>query len=285
VTCVLVLGVTGMLGRMVGRVLAEDPALDLVGTARESTDPGFPVERFDALADDPRALIEAVEPDWIVNAIGLTKPRIDSDAAALEVNGRFPYALAQAAERAGARVVQIATDGVFSGRRGGYREDEPHDALDVYGKSKSLGETPAPNALHLRCSIVGPGGSGSLMHWLLSQPAGARVPGYTDHVWNGVTTFAFGRLCAAIVRDGLELPSPLHVVPADKVTKAELLQLIARACGREDLEIEPGPSGQPVDRSLATLHPEANAALWRAAGYDRPPPIAALVDELGRRMI
>jgi dTDP-4-dehydrorhamnose reductase len=268
-------------------VLAGEPDLELVGTAREPADAGFPVERFDVLSDDPRALVDAVEPNWIVNAIGLTKPRIAAggEAAALEVNGRFPYALARVAEEAGARVIQIATDGVFSGARGGYREDEPHDALDFYGKSKSLGEAPAANVTHLRCSIVGPepAGGASLVAWLLAHPRGAQVPGFTDHVWNGVTTPVFGDLCAGIVREELDLPSPLHVVPADTVTKAELLQAIATAFGRHDIEIDARPSGTPVDRSLATRHPDANARLWSAAGYTQAPAVEGMVLDLGRR--
>jgi dTDP-4-dehydrorhamnose reductase len=283
VTCVLLLGSTGMLGTMVARVLAAERGMEVVGTAREAVEADFPVERFDALRDDLGLLLKAIEPDWIVNAIGLLKPRIRSEEEAFAVNARFPARLATAAEEAGARVIQIATDGVFSGATGGYAEDAAHDADDVYGRSKSLGET--IGITHLRCSIVGPDGTGSLMAWLLSQPPGAHVSGYTDQVWNGVTTLAFGRICAGIVHAGHEPPSPLHLVPADTVTKAELLQLIAAACGRDDLEIEPGPSGQPVDRTLATLHPDANAALWRAAGYEAPPTIATLVEELGRPMI
>ena len=277
-TRVLLLGVGGMLGGAVARVLEAEPGVDPVAADRE---------RFDARVGDPHALLEEVGPDWIVNAIGVTKPHIDaasadSVAAALDVNARFPFALAEAARLSGAQVIQIATDGVFSGESGRYREDAPHDALDVYGKSKSLGEVPAANVLNLRCSIIG---AGSLVGWLLTHPVGARVPGYSDHVWNGVTTWHFGRLCAGIVSERPDLPSPLHVVPADTVTKAELLELIARAFGRDDLTIEPQASPAAVDRSLATLHPEANAALWRAAGYETPPTIATMVDELSRQMI
>ncbi len=74
----------------------------------------------------------------------------------------------------------------------------------------------------------------------------------------------------------------VHVVPADVVTKAELLALLARAHGRDDLEIVPGPSPAPADRSLTTRDPERNAALWRAAGYDEPPTVEAMVTELAR---
>jgi dTDP-4-dehydrorhamnose reductase len=288
-TRVLLLGVTGMLGEMVARVLATTPDLEVIGTARTGDAVGspFPVRAFDARRDDPTDLVEQAAPDWIVNAIGIIKPRIDeADAAsvaeAVDVNALFPYALAEAAERRGARVIQIATDCVYSGRDGGYLEDAPHDALDVYGKSKSLGEVPAPNVYHLRCSIIGPerASGRSLLAWVLGHPDGATAPGFTDHRWNGVTTWQFGRLSAAIVRSDLDLPPLLHVVPGDTVTKAELVAEIAGAFGREDLRVDPGQSASAVDRSLATLHPDANERLWRAAGYDSPPPVAEMVREL-----
>jgi dTDP-4-dehydrorhamnose reductase len=38
------------------------------------------------------------------------------------------------------KIFQIATDCVFSGSKGNYNEKNLHDAFDVYGKSKSLGE-------------------------------------------------------------------------------------------------------------------------------------------------
>src|SRR5207244_6584362 len=107
---------------------------------------------------------------------------------AVAVNSLFPYALSDVAEAAGARVLQIATDCVFSGREGSYREDSPHDPLDVYGKTKSLGEVQAPHFLNLRCSIVGPEirGFRSLLCWFLAQPRNARLRGFVNHWWNGV---------------------------------------------------------------------------------------------------
>jgi dTDP-4-dehydrorhamnose reductase len=280
VTRVLVLGVTGMLGEMVHRVLAAEPDLDVVGTARD---------RFEAGRDDPGQLIDAVRPEWIVNAIGVIKPRIDegspeSVAAAVDVNSRFPYALAGAAEQYDARVIQIATDCVYSGRVGRYREDAQHDALDVYGKTKSLGEVMMPSVTHLRCSIIGPErppGS-SLLAWVLGHPQGATAPGFTDHIWNGVTTWHFGKLCAAMIRQDLDLPQLMHVVPGDTLTKAELLAAIADAFGRDDLVVEPGQSASAVDRSLDTLHADANRRLWHAAGYDAPPAVEQMVHELAR---
>lgn len=283
-TRVLVLGGGGMLGSMVAAELGRTDDLDVVVSGRDGEHP------FDARRDDPDELLDAVKPAWIVNAIGIVKPRIDAASPAsieqaVDVNARFPQRLAQAAAARDARVVHAATDCVFSGRDGGYDEGAPHDADDVYGQSKSLGEAPDAHVVNLRCSIIGPEQvtpPRSLLGWLLSQPQGARLNGYTDHLWNGITTFHFARVCAGVVRGETTPGGTVHVVPRDVVTKADLLVMLAKAYGRDDLEIVPGPSPAPIDRSLATLEAERNEALWRAAGYDRPPTIESMVTEMAQ---
>ena len=243
--------------------------------------------RFEAGRDDPGALLKASGCGWVVNAIGVINPLIDaSDPVSVEramaVNARFPHALADAAASAGVRVLHLTTDGVFSGRRGTYTEADPHDATDVYARSKSAGEVDAPHVLNLRCSIVGPEPppGRSLLNWLLAQPAGARLSGYDNHRWNGVTTLHLARVCDGIVRARAELPSTLHLVPGDAVSKADLLGMLAVAFRRDDLVIERGAAPVAVDRTLGTLHCETNALIWRAAGYPEPPPVATMVQEL-----
>jgi dTDP-4-dehydrorhamnose reductase len=148
---VVVLGGTGMLGAMVTDVFARESDLDVMTSVRAEGLGAFAhlpvgVRRLDAWAatvDDCRAAIGGA--GWVVNCIGITKPLIAEDDAfkverAIRVNAQFPHALATAAAAEGARVIQIATDCVFSGAHGNYREDSTHDALDVYGKTKSLGD-------------------------------------------------------------------------------------------------------------------------------------------------
>ena len=292
-TNVLVLGAGGMLGTMVSEVLGEEPGLEVTTAARGLSGRatgGSPDVSFDAL-DDPLAdLLDSHSFDWIVNAIGVTKPRIDvNDPASIEnaiaINGLFPHRLAAASATRGQRVIQIETDGVFSGIRGPYYESSPHDPVDIYGKTKSLGEATAGNVVHLRCSIVGVEAmpSISLLGWALSAPRGARLPGYTNHRWNGVTTLHFAKLCAAVIA-GAEVPSAQHVVPADSVTKAQLLVLALASFGRNDITITTEAAPKPIDRTLATVHRETNDRLWKLAGYDRPPTIREMVSELAARV-
>jgi dTDP-4-dehydrorhamnose reductase len=296
-TSVVVLGASGMLGSMVVDVLAGDGRLQVAGTVRtprlaaecRELLPEVVWREVDAAADG-RSLAAALDgADWVINAIGLTKPYVhDDDPAeverAIRVNAAFPFALAKAADATGAQVVQIATDCVYSGSAGRYVESAPHDPLDVYGKTKSLGEAGLPGMHLLRCSIVGPEPAAPtfLLEWLRRQPPGASVNGYVDHLWNGVTTYAFARLCLGLATGGASAPHLQHVVPDRDVTKADLLVMIAKAYGRDDITVVPAQAPHPVDRTLRTEQAEANTMLWAAAGYATPPSVAEMIAEMAK---
>ncbi len=275
---VLVAGSGGMLGRALLDVLGADDELDVLTASRAGG--------FDAIRDAPEDLLAESGCDWAINAIGVLASRIDpAEPASVEgayaVNSAFPQRLAEAARAAGCGLIHVSTDGVFAPDGGPADERTPPDAPDAYGLSKRLGEPPAP-AITLRCSIIGTedAPARSLLGWALSQPRGAVIEGHTDRAWNGVTTLALARLCAAAIRDPAGPPTPLHVVPADVVSKADLLALCLREFGREDVRVEPIESGSPRTRTLATCHEAEHGRLWRDAGYDRVPAIGELVGEL-----
>jgi dTDP-4-dehydrorhamnose reductase len=292
---VTVVGGSGMLGAMLVDVLSREPDIELAATVRSEAHrawgrdlyPQVSWRLFDAatsVADLDRFAADVLaHTDWLINAIGITKPLIHDDnpaevARAVRVNALFPLWLAQTATP----VLQIATDCVFSGARGGYVESDPHDAIDAYGKTKSLGEAQGPHIRHLRCSIIGPEPHEPkfLLEWLLRQGRGATVPGYTNHDWNGVTTLHFARICLGVVRSQAALPHVSHVIPSGSLTKCELLQAAARRFGRDDLRIEPRQAGSVVDRTLATDVVDRNRGLWAAAGYESPPTLEQMLDEL-----
>jgi len=283
---VLILGAHGMLGGLVTRVLAGRPELHVSATARSSDNAG-PEHRFDAQRDPLGPLLDGDDYDWIVNAIGVLNARIDNNDAgsiedAITINALFPHRLAKEAAARGQKVIEIATDGVYSGANGPYDESAEHDPRDVYGKTKSLGEVSAGNVWRLRCSIIGPELStpSSLLGSTLAAAPGAELTGYDGHLWNGITTLHFARLCAAVIA-GVEAPRLQHIVPGDSLSKATLLELILQAFDRTDVTVRhvPGP-GAPVDRTLRTSDPAANERLWSAAGYERPPTIATMLAEL-----
>lgn len=290
-TNVLVLGTTGMLGSVVYDWLRSDKLLSVTGTARdpEQARKLLPEAKGSAKLDVERGDTPDLKGvDWVVNCVGVIKPFIRDDnrdevARAIQVNAQFPLRLALAAEASGTRVIQIATDCVYSGRDGSYDERAAHDATDVYGKSKSLGEVRSPNMMHLRCSIIGPEVKGfvSLLSWFLKQERDATLNGYRNHLWNGVTTLHFAKLAGGIIKESRTLTHAQHVLPTGDITKADLLRSFAREYNRADVTIKDVDAPTVIDRRLRTSDPEANATRWRAAGYAEPPTVEAMVRELG----
>ncbi len=280
---VLILGATGMLGRACDLVFSDSGNFETFSSARTST----PEKRkFDAASDSVAELIQEVAPDWIINCIGVIKPHIKEDSPpsvsnAIQVNSLFPHAIAAAINGSNTRVIQIATDCVYTGKEGGYREDAPHDPTDVYGKTKSLGEVNSNQFLHIRASIIGPeyGRSTSLQEWFLGQPQGATVNGFTDHLWNGLTTHHFALLSKAVVEANLHESGKHHILPGDILTKAKLLEAFADVYDRSDIKIKMMASSNKVDRTLNTDNLEFSNTLWKLAGYENPPTIQQMISE------
>ncbi len=290
---ILILGGSGMLGSMVTSVFSETK-YDVTSTVRseelieksKKILPGvkwiyFNIREFILNADKYSYFSNY---DWIINCIGITKPYCKDDNPdqienATLINSLFPNQLAK--KFPSVKILQIATDCVFSGKEGNYTENSKHDPYDVYGKTKSLGESKYPNMYNLRCSIIGPefDRQAFLIEWLLSQPKGGEVNGFTNHDWNGVSTLHFGKLCLGIIKNDFIPKNIQHVIPGDIVNKFELLTILAKYYGRTDIKIKPFTASEKIDRTLATIDAEFNAQLWQKAGYSEPPTIDRMLKE------
>jgi dTDP-4-dehydrorhamnose reductase len=295
---VIVFGASGMLGSMVVDVLSRDSALAVTGTVRgqsliEKVRERLPAVDwclFDACITNSRSALEAIDGhEWVVNAIGITKPLIHNDNAfeverAIWINSMLPHLIGARAAAVGACVLQIATDCVYSGAKGPYLEMDPHDALDVYGKTKSLGESIQTNVYHLRCSIIGPEPKEYkfLLEWFRRQPHEAQVNGYVNHLWNGVTTLHFARICQGIIKSSITFPHLQHIVPTGVLTKAQMLREFAIAYNRKDIQIMDVEAKDVIDRTLSTNYRKVNRLLWEAAGYDQPPTVSDMITELSQ---
>lgn len=268
----LVLGVSGMLGNAMFRVLADEAGHAVYGSARSESAKhhfspalanniltGIDVENMDVLVH----LFERVKPHVVINCVGLVKQllQVNDPLYAIPMNALLPHRLARLAQLVGARLVHISTDCVFTGRRGGYVESDEPDATDLYGRSKLLGEVDYPNAITLRTSIVGHEltGSRSLLGWFLSQDTA--VKGYTRSIFSGLPTCELARVVRDFVLPNPQLHGVFHVA-AEPISKYKLLTLVNETYGK-GLLIEPDDQLK-IDRSL-------NASRFReATGYVAP---------------
>jgi len=158
-----------MLGSAVGKHFLNKEEYDITLTYR-SREVSYGTNKvwFDA---EKASVLDIPRVDYIINCIGVIKPFIDDDRAkSIYLNSLFPRELATHCKRYGIKLIHITTDCVFSGRKGNYREDDEHDCLDFYGKSKSLGE-PHKDCMVIRTSIIGEEihKNASLISWVKSM--------------------------------------------------------------------------------------------------------------------
>ena len=259
---ILILGASGMLGHKIAEELAD---LDIISAGRSD------YEAFDSLES-----YGLTQDDWVINCIGAIPQKNSDPETFIKLNGLFPKFLA---ENTNASVIQIATDCVYDGGKGSYIESDPKTGADVYGLIKNLGEIQRERFLNLRASIIGPEltSKKSLFEWVRTQPHGATIQGFTNHYWNGVTTEAFAKVVRGLIETNIKLGGTFHLVPADRVSKYELVKMIA--ADRTDLIIEP-KIVHHVDRTLGTEFPNLNSLFWRQAGYKSPPTIQQMLSTM-----
>jgi dTDP-4-dehydrorhamnose reductase len=280
-TKILVLGATGMLGhklmqRFSGRfevtgtvraaasAYARHPVLGgltLVGDI--SAEDGAGVER----------LLGRFQPDVVVNCIGVVKqlPQGKDPLPSIAVNALFPHRLAGWCRTAGSRLIHISTDCVFSGRQGRYREDDPADAADLYGRTKLLGEVEDEHCVTIRTSLIGRELETfhGLIEWFLRHER-QTVSGYTRAIFSGFTTNAFAEIVERVITDHPRLAGVWHVA-SEPISKFDLLSLVKKVYG---LEIEIKPDDRIVcDRSL-------DASRFRQATGLTPPAWPEMIERM-----
>lgn len=269
---ILVLGVTGMLGNAMFRVLSAAVEHEVYGTARSDSARrhfddtaavriigGVDVENHDSLVQ----AFALTRPQVVVNCIGLVKQlaSVTDPLRAIPINSLLPHRLASLCQLTGARLIHFGTDCVFSGAKGNYLETDFPDANDLYGRTKLLGEVDYPHAITLRTSIIGHELSGkrSLIGWFLAQEG--IVHGFSRTIFSGLPTVEISHVVRDVILPRRDLRGVYHVA-ASSISKYDLLHLVAEVYGKK---LELVPDEQPViDRSL-------NADRFHAAtGYVAP---------------
>ena len=134
----LVTGAQGMLGRDLVHELAVGGHLV---TATDVASPATCLDITNPLA--VRACLLKEKPRWVVNCAAFAKVDAceEQEDLATRINGDAPGYLAAVCADLGIRLAHISTDYVFDGTKSGpYREDDPTNPINAYGRSKLKGE-------------------------------------------------------------------------------------------------------------------------------------------------
>jgi dTDP-4-dehydrorhamnose reductase len=222
---IFVLGSNGMLGRYVSTYLKENME-DYKISVLTRNEVDITKITYDELRR--KFLFWGLsKDDIIVNCAGMIKQRNDSpDVDFIMVNSLFPHYLAQIGKTFEAKIILISTDCVYNGKSGSYDENSKHDADDLYGKSKSLGES--IESCVIRTSIIGEelNNKRSLLEWVKSNK-GKSIFGFTNHTWNGVTCLQLSEIIKQIIENDIYWSGVRHIFSPRTLNKYELVKLIS----------------------------------------------------------
>ncbi len=126
---VLILGAKGMLGHDLMKVFS-----GAIGWDRPELD----------ITNQQEVLkkIKGLKPDLVINCAAYT----DVDGAetnpglAFKTNAYAVGYIAEACKQAGAEIVHLSTDYVFDGKKQSYSESDAKNPINIYGRSKAMGE-------------------------------------------------------------------------------------------------------------------------------------------------
>lgn len=242
---IILIGAGGMLGYVTYQYLSSQKhcVIGITKTAKFSDMICLDVTN----QEETEAFLNKTPCDAIVNCAALlVKASEENKSAAVKLNAWFPHWLAEYCARHDIYLIQVSTDGVFSGERGSYDEDAPSDADSFYGKSKFLGEV-SGGALTVRSGFwgpdVNPNGFG-LFNWFMRQTG--PVFGYSKAVFNGVSSLEF----AQFVNQAIQKPQTgiFHLRAAEPITKYDFLLLQKEMFDRQ---VSICPNGSVyIDRTL-----------------------------------
>ena len=223
-----------MIGHKIAQLLEQEN--NLFGTTRKTIGPkklGLKTSNLIKKDFDKNQSLEFLDnlnPDIIINCVGITTRRINNDNISnLEfINSRLPHYLNEWTEKNHKRLIHFSTDCVYSGKSGMYSESDKPDAIDLYGKSKAIGEINNTKALTIRTSLIGREvyNHTELFEWLFKNKSG-KVNGYENVYYSGLTTIRMSKIIEKINNYYPDLHGVFNI-SSKPITKYSLLNLINR---------------------------------------------------------
>ncbi len=244
----LVFGASGMAGHTISLYLTEQGhdvtgfdlnkvsyCTSIIGNARD-------IESIKAIIKDGKY-------DSVINCIGILNQFAENNKElATFLNSYFPHFLTSVTSGTDTQVIHMSTDCVFSGKRGGYKEDDLRDGETFYDRSKALGELEDNKNITMRNSIVGPDinkdGIG-LLNWFMKQSG--TINGYTKVMWTGLTTLQLAKAMESAAK--VKAFGLYNMVNNESISKFNLLKLFNHYLRNDELSIIPCDT-LTVDKSL-----------------------------------
>lgn len=231
----LVIGSGGMLGHMVTLYLRSvGYSVADVSKTRKINDATI---LMDVMDESSVSRLLSRDFDAVINCAAMLVGSSETNRdAAVRINSWFPHLLETLLYDTKTRIIQVSSDGIFSGNNAPYAEYALCDSSTFYGKTKWLGELQNKKDLTVRGSFVGPdlskNGTG-LFNWFVQQQG--HVTGYNSVCFNAVTTLEFAKFVDFALQN--DVSGIYHLGACETISKANFLHRISKTFALNNITI------------------------------------------------
>ena len=253
---ILIIGSKGMAGHLLYYYFKERKGFHVADISRSAD---FFASAYQLDVTDLASLLNVLKqekPGIVINCTGILNTAANTHPdKAIFINSYLTHWLAKTGDELGYRLIHLSTDCVFNGRRGNYTETDLPDGLDMYSRTKALGEVYYDSHLNLRTSIIGPelktDGIG-LFNWFMHQEK--NIQGYVNAIWTGVTTLELAKSIEKAINNNVT--GLYQLVNGTKISKYELLVLFKKVFNKDTIVIEKFTKSALSDKSLISSRNE-----------------------------
>ena len=226
---ILVIG-AGFLGQQIITDVA-DSTKNVLGTVFSSKING---EKIDIRKmDSVTRCVDKFNPDLIINcAANVNLDFLENNPdLAFSINSEGVKNVALVAKKKCIKLVHISTDGVFDGAKGMYSENDSPNPINVYGKSKLLGEKLIQENLEdhiiIRTNFYGINQKNTgLLNWIIQRLSdGERIIGFDNIIFNPLHVSDLSKLILEIAQS--DYRGVLHLASNDVLSKFEFAVKVA----------------------------------------------------------
>ena len=229
---VLIIGADGMIGHKIAQTLHEN-GFEIFLNSRSRSDilkklyPSCKIFKFDFLKQKIHNLLDQINPDYIINTVGITIRRGSENLdKAIILNSELTKKIDVWCNLNNKRQIHFSSDCIFSGEKGNYDDYDISDAADNYGKTKANGEVNSNFTLTIRSSMIGREifNKTELLEWVISNK-NLKIKGFDKVIYSGVTTLWMSKILVKILREFNKLKG-IYNISSEPISKHDLLKKI-----------------------------------------------------------
>ena len=248
----LVIG-AGFLGSAIINVTKES-TLEVIGTNYNSTENQLDIRNKNAI----EKIIQKINPNYIINcAVVNNIDEIETNQTfAYQINSEGAQNIAKITAKNKIKLVHISTDGVFDGTKNNYSELDIPNPINVYAKSKKLGEDLIrdidDSAVIVRTNFYGNNSENKfLFNWILKNlKQSKKFIAFSDVIFNPLEIHNLASMIIEILRT--DLTGFIHLAGDEILSKYQFAYKIANILNYDTNLIQ---LGSILDSNLVAKRP------------------------------